>query len=234
MLADARAEAERTIAALAPYAERGVPIVGLEPSCLLTLRDEFLALVPTDAARLVASHALLFEEFIARELDAGRWAPPLARSEARRRARALPSESVRRDAGRRARAARDPRAGCLVIDRRAAAWRGRSGTRPSTTRSRCGWPSTICSRRARGGRRGAGRRRRDELQAPDRPRHGRRALHVAEVYAAALRQTPGDTQEEGNVMTTRGTFVRSAAARGRAALLAGGPARRRSRGARTS
>ena len=77
MLSQARSEAERTIAALAPYAERGVPIVGLEPSCLLTLRDEFLALVPTDAARTVAGAALLFEEFVARELDAGRWNPPL-------------------------------------------------------------------------------------------------------------------------------------------------------------
>ncbi len=74
---EARAEAQRTIAALLPYAERGVPIVGLEPSCLLTLRDEFLSLVPTPRARLVAEHAFLFEEFIARELDAGRWAPPL-------------------------------------------------------------------------------------------------------------------------------------------------------------
>ncbi|HEY6234346.1 MAG TPA: FAD-linked oxidase C-terminal domain-containing protein [Candidatus Elarobacter sp.] len=77
LLDEARAEAERTIAALAPFAERGVPIIGLEPSCLLTLRDEFLALVPTDAARAVAAQALLFEEFIARELDAGRWSPPL-------------------------------------------------------------------------------------------------------------------------------------------------------------
>jgi Fe-S oxidoreductase len=77
LLDEARAEAERTIAALAPFAERGVPIVGLEPSCLLTLRDEFLALVPTEAARLVASQALLFEEFVARELDAGRWSPLL-------------------------------------------------------------------------------------------------------------------------------------------------------------
>ncbi len=77
MLGEARAEAERTIAALAPYAARGVPIVGLEPSCLLTLRDEFLALVPTGAARTVAGAALLFEEFVARELDAGRWNPPL-------------------------------------------------------------------------------------------------------------------------------------------------------------
>ncbi|MDB5028651.1 MAG: lactate dehydrogenase, partial [Candidatus Eremiobacteraeota bacterium] len=77
LLDAARAEAERTISALAPFADRGIPIIGLEPSCLLTLRDEFLALVPTDAARSVASHALLFEEFIAREIDAGRWAPPL-------------------------------------------------------------------------------------------------------------------------------------------------------------
>jgi Fe-S oxidoreductase len=77
LLDEARAEAERTLAALEPYVRRGVPIVGLEPSCLLTLRDEFLALVPTDAARAVAAGALLFEEFVARELDAKRWAPPL-------------------------------------------------------------------------------------------------------------------------------------------------------------
>jgi FAD/FMN-containing dehydrogenase/Fe-S oxidoreductase len=73
----ARAEAQRTLAALTPYAERGVPIVGLEPSCLLTLRDEFRSLVPGATTELVAAHALLFEEFVARELDAGRWAPPL-------------------------------------------------------------------------------------------------------------------------------------------------------------
>ena len=77
LLDEAREEARRTIAALAPYAERGVPIVGLEPSCLLTLRDEFLALVPGDAARALASQAMLFEEFVARELEAGRWSPPL-------------------------------------------------------------------------------------------------------------------------------------------------------------
>ncbi|HEY0396473.1 MAG TPA: FAD-linked oxidase C-terminal domain-containing protein [Candidatus Elarobacter sp.] len=76
-LGHARTEVRRTIAALFPYAARGVPIVGLEPSCLLTLRDEFLALEPTGAARTVAKQAFLFEEFVARELDAGRWAPPL-------------------------------------------------------------------------------------------------------------------------------------------------------------
>src|SRR5712692_10329827 len=41
----AQAEARRTVEALAPYIARGVPILGLEPSCLLTLRDEFKAMV---------------------------------------------------------------------------------------------------------------------------------------------------------------------------------------------
>ncbi len=83
LLDDARAEARRTVDALLPFAQRGVPIVGLEPSCLLTLRDEFLALIPGDAARAVAANAVLFEEFVARELDAGRWAPPLRALDAR-------------------------------------------------------------------------------------------------------------------------------------------------------
>jgi len=83
LLDDARAEARRTIDALAPYARRGVPVVGLEPSCLLTLRDEFVALVADDDARILAAHALLFEEFVARELDEGRWGPPLDALDAR-------------------------------------------------------------------------------------------------------------------------------------------------------
>jgi FAD/FMN-containing dehydrogenase/Fe-S oxidoreductase len=69
---EARAELDRTMAALAPFAARGVPIVGLEPSCLLTLRDEAQALRPGKAADDIARHALLFEEFVAREADAGR------------------------------------------------------------------------------------------------------------------------------------------------------------------
>ena len=67
----ARAEAARTLAALKPYTDRGVAVVGLEPSCLLTMRDEFLAMKLPDAAG-VARHALLFEEFIDREIAAGR------------------------------------------------------------------------------------------------------------------------------------------------------------------
>ncbi len=63
----ARAELARTLSVLAPFARSGVPIVGLEPSCLLTLRDEALALGFGDAAREVAGSAFLFEELIHRE-----------------------------------------------------------------------------------------------------------------------------------------------------------------------
>ena len=54
-----------------------MPIVGLEPSCLLTLRDELLALRSDNEARSISAHALLFEEFLVREAEAGRLKLPL-------------------------------------------------------------------------------------------------------------------------------------------------------------
>jgi FAD/FMN-containing dehydrogenase/Fe-S oxidoreductase len=69
---EARQEARRTIDALQPYVARGVPVVGLEPSCLLTMRDEFLAYGFGAEAQRLAESAMLFEEFIAREAKAGR------------------------------------------------------------------------------------------------------------------------------------------------------------------
>ncbi|MBD3679990.1 MAG: FAD-binding protein [Rhodobacteraceae bacterium] len=79
MIDKARAEARRTLEALLPHIEAGRPVVGLEPSCLLTLRDEFRALLPGEAADRLADNALLFEEFIARETEAGRMRLPLAK-----------------------------------------------------------------------------------------------------------------------------------------------------------
>ena len=73
----ARAELDRTVAAFAPFAARGVPIIGLEPSCLLTLRDELLSLRNDDAATSVAAQAVLFEEFLVREAESGRLKLPL-------------------------------------------------------------------------------------------------------------------------------------------------------------
>jgi FAD/FMN-containing dehydrogenase/Fe-S oxidoreductase len=75
---EARHEAARTLAALAPYVERGVPVIGLEPSCLFSFRDEIPSLVRSDTAHRVAGSALLFEEFLAREAKAGKLALDLA------------------------------------------------------------------------------------------------------------------------------------------------------------
>jgi Fe-S oxidoreductase len=73
---EARAEATRTLAALTPLIERGMPVVGLEPSCLLTFRDEFKALLPGRETDRLAAAALLFEEFVVAERTAGRFELP--------------------------------------------------------------------------------------------------------------------------------------------------------------
>ncbi|HUL81868.1 MAG TPA: FAD-binding and (Fe-S)-binding domain-containing protein, partial [Gammaproteobacteria bacterium] len=86
MVEEARAEAARMRAALAPHVARGVPVVGLEPSCVLGLRDEFRTLLPGADTDALAAAALTFEEFVARERAAGRFALELR---AARFARAL-------------------------------------------------------------------------------------------------------------------------------------------------
>jgi len=73
MVEEARAEAKRMLAALGPWVEGGAAIVGLEPSCVLGLRDEYRALLPGDAAVALARRAVTFEEFIVAERRAGRW-----------------------------------------------------------------------------------------------------------------------------------------------------------------
>jgi FAD/FMN-containing dehydrogenase/Fe-S oxidoreductase len=65
LLKDARKMADRNLRALAPHAAAGTPIIGLEPSCLLTLRDEYLEFFPDDGrARQVANASMLIEEFL--------------------------------------------------------------------------------------------------------------------------------------------------------------------------
>jgi Fe-S oxidoreductase len=68
----ARDEAERTLAALTPHLTQGLPVIGLEPSCVFSFRDEIPALLKTDAAREAADQILLLEEFLAAEAAAGK------------------------------------------------------------------------------------------------------------------------------------------------------------------
>ncbi|MDH3319595.1 MAG: FAD-binding protein [Betaproteobacteria bacterium] len=72
---EARHEARRVLDALQPWLAHGVPVVGLEPSCLYTLRDEYPVLLPD--AQALAANVFLFEEFLAAELEAGRFTPAL-------------------------------------------------------------------------------------------------------------------------------------------------------------
>lgn len=72
MVEQARAKAREVVDSLLPFAQKGIAIVGLEPSCLLTLRDELLVMGLGEPAQAIAQQALLFEEFLAREAVAGK------------------------------------------------------------------------------------------------------------------------------------------------------------------
>ncbi len=72
MVDEAKAKARELLDALLPFAERGIAVVGLEPSCLLSLRDEMTAMGFGAPAQVLARQSLLFEEFLAREAQAGK------------------------------------------------------------------------------------------------------------------------------------------------------------------
>jgi Fe-S oxidoreductase len=71
MVGKARAEAKRVLAALQPAIAAGTPIVGLEPSCLLSMRDEFFSLGLGAEIGALGKNLYMFEEFIAREAPRG-------------------------------------------------------------------------------------------------------------------------------------------------------------------
>jgi Fe-S oxidoreductase len=71
------------LATLKPQLARGLPVIGLEPSCVFSFRDEIPALLKTDAAREAAGRVVLFEEFLAAEATAGRLAIKFASAKRR-------------------------------------------------------------------------------------------------------------------------------------------------------
>jgi FAD/FMN-containing dehydrogenase/Fe-S oxidoreductase len=79
-LGEVKALALQQIEALYPYAQAGLPIIGLEPSCILTFRDEYPDLVDDPRAAVVARQSFLFDEFLAKELAAGRISLPFSAS----------------------------------------------------------------------------------------------------------------------------------------------------------
>ena len=72
LLDQAREQANANIDALHSYAERGIPIVGCEPSCVFTLRDEYPEFVGDERAKTVAENSFLIDEFLAGAHSAGK------------------------------------------------------------------------------------------------------------------------------------------------------------------
>ena len=72
MVDEARHEARRLLEAVRPYVSRGIPIIGLEPSCLLTLRDEYRSMLPGNETEALAQQAMLLEEFLAEQQQQGK------------------------------------------------------------------------------------------------------------------------------------------------------------------
>ena len=66
-----------------PFVSQGIPVIGLEPSCIFSFRDEIPAMLKSNTAKQLADHAMLFEEFLAREAKAGRLKLPLAETKQR-------------------------------------------------------------------------------------------------------------------------------------------------------
>jgi FAD/FMN-containing dehydrogenase/Fe-S oxidoreductase len=78
---EARANAAFNIARLEPFVDRGYAIVGCEPSCILTFRDEYPDLLKGRGVQAVAGASFLLEEFIVNEKAAGRWKLPFQRQQ---------------------------------------------------------------------------------------------------------------------------------------------------------
>lgn len=86
LLRDAKKMAERNVRALKDLITAETPLVGIEPSAILTFRDEYPDLVDEsllEAARRLATNALTFEEFLGREIDAKRIRPEQFTTETR-------------------------------------------------------------------------------------------------------------------------------------------------------
>jgi Fe-S oxidoreductase len=72
MVEQARQKAKEVVDSLLPFAQQGIAIVGLEPSCIFTLRDELLTMGLGQEAKTLSDQTFMFEEFLVRESKAAR------------------------------------------------------------------------------------------------------------------------------------------------------------------
>lgn len=74
---EARKEAKRLVDSLMPFVRKGLPVIGLEPSCLLTLRDEIPGLLPGKEGDALSKQAMMLEEYIVDQHGQGKFNLPL-------------------------------------------------------------------------------------------------------------------------------------------------------------
>jgi len=77
LLRVAQRAAKRNVARLLPYVQEGVPVVGLEPSCMTAFQDDYRDLLPGQETDEVAGHVQMIEAFLAKEWTRGRIDPSL-------------------------------------------------------------------------------------------------------------------------------------------------------------
>jgi len=75
LLRDAKKLAKRNVSALHAYVEKGVPVVGLEPSCVASFQDDYRDLVPGETTEAVAKNVKMIDQFLAKEWSNGRLEP---------------------------------------------------------------------------------------------------------------------------------------------------------------
>ena len=80
LLRDAIRHAEHNVVQLFPYVEQGIPVIGVEPSCIATLIDEYPDLLNTDEAHTVANNSYFIEQFVAEQIASGEVDESLFRS----------------------------------------------------------------------------------------------------------------------------------------------------------
>ncbi len=75
LLKDAKKLADSNVKKLHAYAQRGVPVIGLEPSCVTAFQDDYRDLVPGEATENVAKSVKMIDQFLAKEWAKGNFNP---------------------------------------------------------------------------------------------------------------------------------------------------------------
>ncbi|MFT4552347.1 MAG: FAD/FMN-containing dehydrogenase/Fe-S oxidoreductase [Chlamydiales bacterium] len=81
MLKQAKVKAQNLIQSLHDHASKGIPIIGLEPSCILTIKDDLYSLVPESNALEVSKACITIDEFLAKLIEKGEFKLPFNKKE---------------------------------------------------------------------------------------------------------------------------------------------------------